>query len=174
MCRAKRVSGGRISKVGPRRAPVCAATLVPVRVMAGERVVANAGALASGSGEERKERADIPRDVITVGNVATCVSSLSLLRVWAHNSRATCERMWRHHVGEGAKKFVFDVGAVEGDGTALERERKLHYFAEVNVRNEAEVWRKVQGSFAAWRCGLRPIVAEARRSACGICATTPW
>ena len=50
MCRVRRVKGWRISKVGPRRAPVDAATLVPVRAMAGERVGVHAGASASGSG----------------------------------------------------------------------------------------------------------------------------
>ena len=127
MCRVQRVAGGRIRKDGPRRAPVDAATLVPVRVMAGERTVVNAEALTTGSGVERGECVEVHRDEITVGNVAT-VSSLSLLRCRANNSRATYERMWRHHVGESPKKFAFNIKYVEGDGDALEREKKLHYF----------------------------------------------
>ena len=51
MCRDRRVKGGRISKVGPRRAPVDAATLVPVRAMAGERVGVRAGASAIANGD---------------------------------------------------------------------------------------------------------------------------
>ena len=153
MCRVRRVKGGRIAKVGPRRAPVDAAPLVPVRAIAGERVCVDAGASVSSSGVKRSERIDMPREAMEVGNLAGA-SCMSLLRVWAHNARDTYERMWRHHVGESPKAFTFDVRAVEGDGTALVRERKLHFFAEANVRNEEKIWRKVHGSSAAialWR-----------------------
>ena len=153
MCRVGRVRGGRIRKVGPRRAPVDAATLAPVCVMAGERVSADARASASGSAAARSERVDMPREAMEAGNLVGA-SSLSLLRVWAHNARATYERMWRHHIGAGPTAFTFDVSTIEGSGSALEREKKLHQFAEANVRNEAEVWRMVQGSrasMALWR-----------------------
>ena len=153
MCKVRRVGGGRISKVGPRRAPVDAATLVPVRAMAGERVGVRAGASAIADGDKRSERIEMPREEMEVGNLVRA-SSLSLLRAWAHNARATYERMWRHHVGAGPKAFTFDVKAIEGEGSALERERKLYQFAESTMHDEAEVWRKVQGSrtsMALWR-----------------------
>ena len=68
MCSVRRVKGGRISKVGPRRAPVDAATLVPVRAMAGERIRVDAGASASASGCKRSERVDMPREALEAGN----------------------------------------------------------------------------------------------------------
>ena len=89
-----------------------------------------------------RERGDVHRDEVKVDSV-TILSSLSLLRCWAHNSRATYERKWRHHVGVGSEKLVFEVSTVEGDGAALELEKKLHFFAEPNERNEAAVCRLV-------------------------------
>ena len=50
MCRVRRWKGERISKVRPRRAPVYAETIVPVRGVAGERLCVHASASASGSG----------------------------------------------------------------------------------------------------------------------------
>ena len=153
MCKVRRVGVGRIRKVGPRRAPVDAATLEPVHTMAGERVSVVAGASASGGVVSRAERIEMPREVMEVGNLVRA-TSLSLLRAWAHNARATYERMWRHYVGSGPKAFTFDVNVVEGEGSALERERRLYQFAESTMHDEAEVWRKVQGSrtsMALWR-----------------------
>ena len=95
----------------------------------------------------------MPREAMEVGNLVRA-TSLSLLRAWAHNARATYERMWRHHVGSGPKAFTFDVNVVEGEGSALERERRLYQFAESTMHDEAEVWRKVQGSrtsMTLWR-----------------------
>ena len=57
----------------------------------------------------------MPREALEVGNLVGA-SSLSLLRVWAHNTRATYERMWQYHVGAGPKAFTFDVSVIEGDG----------------------------------------------------------
>ena len=159
MCKVRRVGGGRISKVGPRRAPVDAATLEPVRTMAGERVSAVADASASGGVVSRAERIEMPREAMEVGNLVRA-TSLSLLRAWAHNARATYERMWRHHVGAGPKAFTFDVKAIEGEGSALEHEKGLYQFAESTMRDEAEVWRKVQGSrssMALWRKANRGV-----------------
>ena len=79
MCKARRVGSGRISKVEPRRAPVDAATLVPVRAMAGEREGVRAGASAIANGDKRSERIDMPREEMEVGNLLRA-SSLSLLR----------------------------------------------------------------------------------------------
>ena len=138
MCKVRRLERGRIRKAGPRRAPVDAATLVPVRTMAGERVRADAGASASGSAVARSERIDMPRESMEVGNLVRA-TSLSLLRAWAHNARATYERMWRHHVGAGPKAFTFDVKAIEGEGSALELERRLYQFAGSTMLDEAEV-----------------------------------
>ena len=153
MSSVRRVQGGRIRKVGPRRAPVDAATLEPVCTMAGERVRTDAGASASGIAVARSERVDMPREAMEVGNIVRA-TSVSLLRAWAHNARATYERMWRHHVGAGPKAFTFDVKAIEGEGGALEHEKRLYQFADSTMRDEAEVWRKVQGSrasMALWR-----------------------
>ena len=150
MCR---VSSGRISKVGPRRAPVDVSTLEPVRRMAGDVMHAVAVAPRVDGEAAGRERGDVHRDEVKIDNV-TIVSSLSLLRCWAHNARATYERMWRHHIGKGAEPFTFDVKTIEGEGTVLEREKKLHYFAEATVRDEERVWRMVQGSASAmsrWR-----------------------
>ena len=77
MCSVRRVKGGCISKVGPRRAPVDAATLVPVRAIAGERVRVDARASASGGAEKRSERVDMPHEALEVGDLV-CASSLSL------------------------------------------------------------------------------------------------
>ena len=66
--------------------------------------------------------------------------------------------MRRVYVGKKSKSFTFDVNEVEGTGTEMQGEKRLHYFAEENAHNEASMWRKLQGEYAAmarWRTATR-------------------
>ena len=66
MCQTCRVHGGRIKKVGPLRAPINAATLRPVCVLAGAGRSGDIEASGSAALVTEKERVNNYRDNITV------------------------------------------------------------------------------------------------------------
>ena len=134
---------GRIKKAGPRRAPVSAATLQPVRRMAGERVPPVALATGSVAGAAHLGRREMGSEEVSASNVREA-ASISLLRVKARTVSAHRRRVWRCLEGAAPTPFSFVASEVEGVGALHQREKRLADFIETNEKSAESILQRIR------------------------------